>query len=352
MTKCTGKLWMIATIAAMTFASCSNEEVIDTPATGEELALSFGTYVGNSTLRASATDLLALKASGAGFYVLAWETGATLWASYPVPATPNFMNDVNVSWSGSAWNYSPVKYWPGKDGSGNYGKVSFFGYAPKTSSVAVAASGGSDPEITFTTPDLAADQIDLLADVLTDLTYNTSPMNLGKVNFQFEHLLSKIGFNAKLAAQYTDATVTVTKLEITYAANKIKKDGIYEFLADSWTPTGLTMSGTDPVSGASDISVTLNNSSSPTASAIDNGNYLILLPQATAANDITAELSYTVTNGGTPKNYTIEVGLPAVTWLSGKQYTYTFNLTLNSVVFDPNITVDNWDTSPGTINVP
>ncbi|MDR1369002.1 MAG: fimbrillin family protein [Dysgonamonadaceae bacterium] len=359
MTKRTGKLWMIAAIAAMTFASCSTEEVIFTAdTTGEELALSFSPYVGNSALRTSITNLTALQATG--FNVLAWKTDATAWASYAHEANANFMlgpdsRGVAVTWETSSWSYTPVKYWPGKYDTSNYGKVTFFGYAPKTSDIVAAGQAGTgdtrNPTISFTTQALSTNQIDLVADMLPDQNFNT---NAGKVKFEFDHILSKIGFSAKLAAEYSTATVKVTKLTVKYPADKIKNTGTYTFATDNsiggiWTTGSTYMSGNDDI--LTSATIQLNNSS---ASVIDNGNYLMLIPQATELGNIIAELSYTITTGGETIPYTIQANLPAVTWLPGRQYVYTFVLTLNSVLFDTLITVNGWEagTPPGNVNVP
>jgi hypothetical protein len=360
MMKCTGKLLMIAAVAALTFASCSNEAVIDaSDAAGEDLAIGFGTYVGNSSLRAAVTDKTALQGAGAGFYVLAWQTGGLNWSAYTPTATPNFMAGasnvgVNVTWGGAAWEYTPLKYWPGKYDGTNYGKVTFFGYAPKTSDVVVATSSGSDPKITFTTQDAASNQVDLVADMLPDQTATT--ISGGKVKFEFDHLLSKIGFNARLSAQCSGATVKITGLTIKYKSSTITKGGSYLFTE---TNTAGTIWTVDPSSymtaddAISTVSVTLDNSASPTASAIDNGNFLMLIPQTPAAGDMVAELKYTVEVGSETQSYTIQALLPSVAWLPGKQYTYTFVLTLNPVIVDVDTNVNAWTagSSPGDIPV-
>jgi hypothetical protein len=352
--KCTSsKLLILAAIVAMVFTSCSNEDVINTTeATGEELALGFSTYVGNSTLRASVMDKDALQAKG--FHVLAWKTDGASWSGSA--SAPDFMNDVEVTWNGSAWTYNPIKYWPGKYDGTNYGKVSFFGYAPATTGVAAAAgTATTNPTITFTTQDVAANQVDLVADMLLDEYYTSSSKT---VKFQFEHLLSKIGFSAKLDAEYADTEVKVTGLTIKYVDDAIKKDGIYTFATDNTVATIWGAPGTQTYMSDDDEiltsgSVVLDNSASLALNA--NDKFLMLIPQTPEADYMIAELSYTIKTGNDWVSYTIQASLPEVTggWLPGKQYTYTFSLTLNPVIFDTAITVSEWadGTQPGDMEI-
>jgi hypothetical protein len=345
--KCTSsKLLILAAIVAMVFTSCSNEDVIDTTeATGEELLLGFTTYVG----RASVMDQDALRATG--FQVLAWNTGGINWENWTGnKENSNFMTDQDVSWNtgNGAWEYSPIKYWPGKYDATNYGKVSFFGYAPATIGVTEAkGTNGANPTITFTTPATAAGQVDLVADMLPDLAYGN-----GDVKFQFEHLLSKIGFAAKLADEYANTEVTVTGLKIKYITDKIKNNGVYTFTetntaATIWGAPGTQTYMSDDDEILTSGSLVLNNSTSLALNA--NNQFLMLIPQTPATGDITAELSYDITTSdGTDGRsetvkYTIFIKLPSIAWQPGKQYTYTFSLTLNPVIFDTNIGVADWD---------
>ncbi|MDR1369299.1 MAG: fimbrillin family protein [Dysgonamonadaceae bacterium] len=361
MTKCTGKLWMIAAIAAMTFASCSTEEIMDTPeATSEELALNFSSYVGNPTLRASEMSQNSLKSTG--FNVIAWKTEAANWDAASHATTPDFMpvgstKGVAVLWGSDRWSYTPVKYWPGKYNATDYGKVSFFGYSPVSAVTSLETPEDANPKLTVTIPNANADQKDLVADMLPNQAYNTS---YGRVNFAFDHLLSKIHFAAKLAYDYGDnVEVNLTKLSITYVENQIKNTGTYTF-TETNTGTGLWSLGTTYMSGT-DVIFTAGEGAGPELShtpypplEFTEIYNLILLPQAAPASGMTASLSYTVTTDGATIPYSVFVGLPAITWLPGKQYTYIFNLSLNSVEFDTEITVGGWTDagSPGEVSVP
>ncbi|MDR1500282.1 MAG: fimbrillin family protein [Tannerellaceae bacterium] len=353
--RCTGKLLVIA-IAAIAF-SCSNEKVVEAPTDNNDLALSFSTYIGNPTLRASTTDLGILKDNRGGFNVIAWKTDEDDWSATSHEASPDFMpigtggTGVSVLWDNpvtGAWNYSPTKYWPGKYDGTHYGKVTFFGFSSAlgTSIVSnLAASAIASPSFTVTIPNGVDDQKDVIADMLADRTYANT--NSGNVKFQFDHILSKIGFSAKLAAVYTDATVTVTDLTIVYTANAIKNEGTYTFATNNtqtsnWTSLTGSMSGDGYILTSG--SITLDNTASLTPSNLSGTDkFLMLLPQTTAKGNLTAQLTYTVKTGSDPGiKYYIEAPLPGVTWLPGKEYTYTFNLTLNPVIFDVSTDVNVW----------
>ena len=75
----------------------------------------------------------------AGFGVIAYSTGTSAWSSAKTTATPNFMYNEHVYWNGNpgtAWTYSPIKYWPNEFGqdaiSTGIDYLSFFAYAPYT----------------------------------------------------------------------------------------------------------------------------------------------------------------------------------------------------------------------------
>jgi hypothetical protein len=344
---------------AMALGACASEEVIDTVTVTEDEAnaINFGTFM-DRTPAASASqsgtkplgavlDLPTLK--NTGFTVLAYETGTTDWTGYTAPATPNFMNDQAVTWSTSVWEYTPIKYWP-RSGT-EWSKVTFFGF----STVAGASADGkasSNPKITFTTDAAVASQVDLVADADFNVTKVSAS---GKVKFQFDHILSKIGFTAKLATNYEPATVTVTSLRVYYKDKKVNSSGTYTFsnsdnlAAGNWALTDAA-TFTQASGGSGDQIFSGSTPATLTTTATDNklsdpSAYLMLIPQAVTAGDVYVELNYDVSYSDTPVSVIHNlstIDLPAITWLPGKAYTYNFTLTLNPVVFDTDISVNNW----------
>ena len=128
-------------VASLMLAACSSaDEVATAPAATPEAGetpISFGAYMNRNTTRGGATgelttDILKTAASG-GFGVMAYYTDNQ---PYTISAVPNFMYNQQVTHNGSAWVYTPLKYWPNEFGaaatSEGMDRLSFFAYAPYT----------------------------------------------------------------------------------------------------------------------------------------------------------------------------------------------------------------------------
>lgn len=127
------------------FAACSSNDKLDTgqdpqqPVADAELPVGFDAYTQRGTTRAGVPGTLTnadfkddTKALGmAGFGVFAYYTDNN---DYDPQCIPNFMYNQQVKYTGGAWTYDPVKYWPNEYGtsaiSDDADKVSFFAYAP------------------------------------------------------------------------------------------------------------------------------------------------------------------------------------------------------------------------------
>ena len=136
-------------IAAALLTACSSEELAEQGAVRQDAdgtALTFSVYTPRAVTRAGqdSTITTASLKSGrhkdAGFGVFAYYTAGE---SFNVNATPNFMYNQQVKYSGGRWAYEPVKYWPNEvgamTGADDVDRVSFFAYAPY---VAVNATTG------------------------------------------------------------------------------------------------------------------------------------------------------------------------------------------------------------------
>ena len=127
-------------VAALALASCSSENdvVQDQPqAPAEQEAVSFDAYAERGVTRSgwagslNITQLKQTVENGGGFGVFGYYTDNN---DYDQRNTPNFFYNQLVKWEGSAWTYSPIKYWPNEYGtnatSDDQDKVSYFAYAP------------------------------------------------------------------------------------------------------------------------------------------------------------------------------------------------------------------------------
>ncbi len=132
------KKYLFIVAAATMFAACSsddtlNEQVALDQANAGEVPVAFDSYVNRETRAGNtgAEDLNEIKKTNLGFGVFGYYTNAD---NYDQTFTPNFMYNQQVKWNGSAWTYSPLKYWPNEFGGGalsdDVDKVSFFAYAP------------------------------------------------------------------------------------------------------------------------------------------------------------------------------------------------------------------------------
>lgn len=194
----------MAVTAALALASCTSEDALNQAVQkpAEDGAVTFSAYTGRAvtrgaTLGTPVTSANELAYQG-GFGVYAFEQGPLAWATYSASNTyPNFFynqqvkgyDNTDADLSGKTtgdvdnWAYSPVKYFSNNKDA----KHSFFAYAPyqKTPNVVFNNNG---PAIRYN----ANDNYDLLwAAPTRDLL---KPGVSHKIEFQFEHALSKVDF--------------------------------------------------------------------------------------------------------------------------------------------------------------
>jgi hypothetical protein len=346
------KNYFFAALTALTLASCAtNEPVDDSPLAPEAArAIGFGTFLDRISQSSAAVapkgfgvEIGDLQFASNGFKVLAYSTGSTKWdgAISSLPATPDFMNDLSVKWSTGQWTYTPLQYWPA-------GYVSFFSYFPVTGAT-TALSASASPKISFTTQEAAENQVDLVVSALLNQTEDS-----GQVKFKFDHILSKIGFSARVFAKSANLP-TINSLKVYYKANTVVKDGTYTFSEDNTQPSIWTagsskfsaktagmgdeaLAYTTPLSLDGDVPKVSDLCWSP------NGKfyytYLMLIPQQLEDGDIHVELKYELMGA----SYTSKIELPAVAggFLPGKSYTYTFVIKFNLLEFDSNTSVGEW----------
>lgn len=238
-------------LTALTVTSCSNDDVVmQSPEVNK--AIEFGTYVGRDAVsRGSVHTLETLAGTGnPGFGVFAYYTdegdyvAASAAASEGNAATTaspcNFMYNQQVTGTSSttgegddavttySWTYSPIKYWPNDPNA----KLTFFAYAPYDDADDTDNDNGYDnikfnaladmkgnPVITFKVNNTVKNQTDLLFSKSNtkDLIKNKAGADGiyvdEKVEFQFAHALSRIGFTVKAITDEVVAGQTPNKLD-------------------------------------------------------------------------------------------------------------------------------------------
>ncbi|WP_297905814.1 hypothetical protein [uncultured Parabacteroides sp.] len=332
----------IAALSLAVLAGCSSEDEVGPSVAKSDNAINFGTYVGKQTKADVMNDK---QLQSTGFQVIATYTGEKDWATAGTGIAPNFMYDQAVTYSGG-WTYSPTRYWPNEQNeSGTLGKVTFFAYSPKKEKVTTlsAQSKTGLPTINLVVADNINQQIDLIADMITDLDKSTTKIDeaivtAGTVKFKLDHLLSQIKFQAKLNAQYAETTqITVTGIKLAFKENTIKNEGTYTFNTDNSQSAIWTLGANTYHKNAierTDLSLELDNSATPTATGLLSP--MFLLPQTYTAGDLTAVISYTVTTDTSDVNNVKKIDLPVVAggWVPNKQYLYTFDIELTNVTVD------------------
>jgi hypothetical protein len=354
------------------------EEALDPPADPEDEvnAIGFGTFldrVPQNGIKPLATivDIDTLKKQG--FMVEAYTSGTTSWNEWTDAARtamPNFMSAQTVTWSGGTstsgtWTYSPIRYWPSS--SSSWSNVHFFAYTPSPNThttVTFVSAGATDenPKLHYITQTNYSSHIDLIVDA----KYNARGDLSSKVKFEFDHVLSRIGFQAKLKNDYAPTTIAIRSLAFVY--NHLHISGTYTF--NSSTVTGSNKEfknwstiGASTTTGANTLfnSIATLTDEKPynLTEHYDTPRYLMLIPQENAFEQAYLQVSYIITYppGTTPPTTqinTVQVFLPPITWKPGKAYTYMLNIAPKAVEIDVNKVEDwkDWKDNPIPIVVP
>ena len=245
-------------LLALALVGCVRVQELDGPEAGRE-AVVFDVYArGTETTKAGfAGDLDAFSFKGPGFGVY----------GYVSASEPDFMKNQHISWNGSAWTYSPLKYWP----NDNDVKVSFFAYAPYVASAPfnktdalteaakvspaedgilyIPASDAATPEIVYRMADKPENGVDLMYGVDADgLPFlNMGKQKLGeKIEYHFRHSLTKLTVNVDADFDKTDPNTRVVIERVNLKTDKLATYGTLNLNNTAantplWTP-GTTLS--------------------------------------------------------------------------------------------------------------
>lgn len=380
--------------AALTMTSCSNDEINAPQQSQGNNAIEFSTYLGRNAQgsRGTETNDASIKKNekNGGFGVLAYYTKQDDFNI--TNHTPNFMWNQQVTYKGTNWEYTPVKYWPTKVGD----KVSFFAYAPYAANgndKGIVLSSNSEtgaPTATITLPDDPSQTIDFVAAVQMNKTHDNSESAKNNVSFILKHEMTRVKVQAKLdKSVYSDnakhKTFVVIKNVKFNDKGQFYKSGKYTFSTDEnkrgiWATTDnataysldlnkvmkkrtITVTGATGKSGSGDYQkgedgIKLVNTDP--VPLFEDDQYLFLIPVANLIDGkATATIEYDIVTedsklavGYSCTNATKTVKLPAGTLQQGKSYNYTFIINLDEIVLDA--TVEQWDetASGNDINVP
>lgn len=343
-----------AAVAVVALSACAKIE--SERFTALDDAINFGVYVPKATKAGSAGEMNNAKLQATGFGVMAYVQAG----DYDGSVKPNFMYNQEVTYSSSAWSYTPIKYWPNQltddgttDGQGAWSqqaqKVSFFAYAPycepgssETEGIIAlsAKSAAGDPTVTYKVSDDLDKNVDLVWGVSntdTDwanvaggtnaLTEGLPYLNLQKpaigtkVHFKFYHALAQLNLTA--VGSYNIAGIGGTakdEVKITIKEVKITVPGQYDKAVLNLNNTTAKTPLWD-VTGASsnDLTLTVSDAklhtdvkdagevkaaSQPKGVTATEGpvlatnKYFTLIPKA-GSTDVTVQVTYYVTTDDT-----------------------------------------------------
>lgn len=368
----------IAAMAALTLVSCSSDDLDSfSDNSSKNEAISFDGYLGRSAVavngsRGSEVKIGNLQTDGFGVFGNYSKNATTAYGN-------NLFKNQQVTYDKSAtpakWTYSPLKFWPSD------GHIDFLAYAPYNYAGTNTTLTGTS--ISFEVYNTVANQKDLL---WTNAT--SQDITKKKVNFQFHHALSRLGYTVNLTGNYTSSNVTFTLNKITLAGSADgTKDAFYktgtidlsktatnenkEDLSKTNTETGLwkaddTKQNFDWFSaGAQPVNITYVDPADKTKKPVSNSpsDYLFVIPQDFSKDKIKGqqdpdelyvivEYTITYTDGTTPSVKNTVYKQIKKKFLQGKAY--MLNLTLGlPIEFDVDVTggvnagVDGWGTDDG-----
>ena len=361
----------IAAMAALTLVSCSSDDLDSfSDNSSKNEAISFDGYLGRSAVavngtRGSVETVTNLQTDGFGVFGNYSKDATTAYGN-------NLFENQQVTYDKSTdpakWTYSPLKFWPSD------GHIDFLAYAPYDKSTKL--TDGSKIE-DFTVSETIAKQKDLLWTNATSSISADVTSSKKKVNFQFHHALSRLGYTVNLTGDYSsnqENKATFTLKKITLAGSPDETKGAFYMsgtidLSKQNNKEGLWSNQTGQQKfdwSSEDKLVTYVDPKDQTKKPVSNSpsDYLFVIPQ---------DFSQTKTEENPNVDELYVIVEYTIRYQDGKEQTnkvykqikkdfkqgkaYMLNLTLGlPIEFDVNVTggigagVDDWGTDDG-INI-
>lgn len=247
-------------IALAGFTMCSKNEVPSNDNGWENLTgdipVRFSSNVSEAATKAQLSAGIEFGVFG---YLQLGVIGSGTQATWNTSRTPNFMYDEDVRYTGSAYNYAPIKYWPNNEEN----TLTFWAYCPYDAVNISFKVSGSDANYTNQSagiPDLQFDNADGDVDLLvSEMESNLSKQSLSEsVEFTFHHILSKVHVYIKTSA----TSGTVQALNVSF--KDLVGRGVYHTDPEEFENSGWRSSDLQHdyyyVNPSSDEPVTLTNS--------------------------------------------------------------------------------------------
>lgn len=300
---------VIPTLAlALALTGCVRLQDLDGPTAARD-AVCFDAYSQPATKAGFAGSLDALSFKGPGFGVY----------GYVSASEPDFMSNQHISWNGSAWTYSPLKYWPNDDAD----RVSFFAYAPYVSRdevtgstsgiISLPANDTSIPEIGYCVADKPEQAVDLMYGVNADgLPFlNMGKQRLGeKIEYYFRHALAKLTVNVDADFDVEDPNTRVVIESVSLSTARLSTSGTLNLRNDvantpKWTPGAALSNYSLPITyGLKHVSgdysqqpLGVTGSTQPLMGLAPDGitpASLLFVPNSAGTGDLTTTIRYRI----------------------------------------------------------
>ena len=358
-------------IAQLVLSGCAGEGVEETSSSLSS-EINFDAYLGrNASTRSGVTDITFLKDTlfNAGFGVFARYNynGKIL----------SLLDTEHVTWNKDQnhWEYTNTRFWPSE------GSVDFYAFAPYNGDVKM----GKLPDYLVNNPDSKDETyiyfpsnkspVDLVwANAEKQTKDSISSIN-GKVKFQFNHALARLGLDIKAnqKLEKNGAVITVEEVDL-YGPEDYK--GVFDMVGYlnlktggwhvvnnektrwyyAWTPTGKVgkEDGNDGKEDGEGKCQKLSASQlNDTTNIItnDRNSYIFIIPQ-TKDEKFHLKITYTVKQGDLEEKVTVKKNLldvlrpgvsnPSFTFEGGKAYVFHLKL-LDPINFSVTATVGKWD---------
>ncbi len=343
-------IWILALAAALTAllaGACSkaigpdNEEDDGWTNVGGDLPINFS----------SSLDVPATKGTlpaNSTFGVFAYYTKTSNWGNGN-NFTPNFMYNEDVTFDGTSYTYSPIKYWP----NNNNDKITFWAYYPYSASAILYKANNSStvynnttknlPDIRFTVTDGQTDF--MISNVASN---KTRPAVNTPVLLTFNHALSRISF-------YVKKVDTAVPEKYTVKLKSIRLDGIYltaihKSTANptewySWATRGNIPTFT-PATSSEYLTLTTSYPADGSPQAVS-----MAIPQDLSYEYAMLHIEYTIDFEGLLNTRTMITNIPLSTvfedasaeWLKGKEYRVNISITPDDPI-EFSVTWSNWGT--------
>lgn len=279
------------------------------------------------------------------FGVFAYYTKTNNWNGN---FTPDFMYNEDVSFDGTSYTYSPIKYWPNNTNE----KITFWAYYPYSASAVLYQKGKTTaynnttknlPDIRFTVTDGQTDF--MVSNVASN---KTKPSLNTPVELTFNHALSRISF-------YVKKVDTAVPEKYTVKLKTIRLDGIYLTATHknsgtvgwaNWTGPRGTVSPFAPADPSAYVTLATSYPATGSPQAVS-----IVLPQDLSYEYAMLHVEYTIDFEGLLHTRTMISNIPlssvfedaSALWQKGKEYRVNISITPDDPI-EFSVTWSNWGT--------